>query len=232
MFDLALSQIQIWHININQENYSSSRDLQHLLSRREQENLNKFKFLKDQISYLVSYVVLRLLIAKYTGMEFDQIVFRYNNYGKPYIKGYDMYFNLSHTLSNTVIAFCKKEIGIDIEHLDREVEVDNLAQMVFSAREQGLLKRSQKDYQHKKFFEIWTQKEAALKCIGIGIGHELNEVDVGGLHQVKVELDKHNYLLRIDAFDIPDSNCIGHVAYQDLEQAAIQIHYWDYKKYT
>ena len=98
--------------------------------------------------------------------------------GKPYLAYFpDFSFNHSHSQNHYAIALSNsvKDIGIDIEDLNRKVRFDALAEHAFHPNE---LKRwNDLDRDSHYWFKVWTTKEAVLKASGFGIRINLNELD-------------------------------------------------------
>lgn len=86
--------------------------------------------------------------------------------GKPLSK--DKYFNISHSHGLVTLVIDSLPIGIDIE-LIREVD-NKLISYISNEEEERYIKDNQ------SFFEVWTNKEALMKCIGIGINQKPNNI--------------------------------------------------------
>ena len=93
--------------------------------------------------------------------------------GKPYFKCIpNLFFSISHTDGLTVIALGDCEVGIDAEKVRK-------ADLRITRR----FLKSEADYitaadSEKRFFEVWTKKEAFLKYKGTGIAGGLKSVNV------------------------------------------------------
>lgn len=101
--------------------------------------------------------------------------------GKPYItvqgKKISDFFNISHTLGVGVVIFSNCEIGIDIEVI--ESPDDRIAQRFFHQNEKQYLYDSIGEREYgKRFYEIWTKKEAYLKWNGMGLAGGLRNLNV------------------------------------------------------
>ncbi len=116
----------------------------------------------------------------------------YNNYGKPYLKNNELYFNLSHDRNMTVLVTSNKEIGVDIEYLTYKQSVVN---KYFTPIEQEIIKNS-KDKEYD-FTKIWVMKESYVKMLGIGITYGLQNVDTVVLANKFEIIDKDDYLIAI-----------------------------------
>ncbi len=81
--------------------------------------------------------------------------------GKPYFKDLlNLHFSISHTKNALAVAFSSSPIGIDAELL-REVNL-KASKKFCSPEEQKYIGTSL-----KRFFEIWTKKEAFIKLKGL-----------------------------------------------------------------
>lgn len=96
--------------------------------------------------------------------------------GKPRTKG-GACFNLSHSGDYAAIAVGSAEVGVDIEEM-RLVSTLKLGKVVFCESEMELLRRSFDRL--GCFFDLWTKKEALLKCMGEGFHRPPKSVDVSG----------------------------------------------------
>lgn len=97
----------------------------------------------------------------------DDII--YNEYGKPYLKNNELYFNISHSGIYTILGISDKEIGVDIEEV-KEIK-PNLIDKVCNEEEKKLIKNNE------DFTLIWVKKESYVKYLGIGLRYGLNNVD-------------------------------------------------------
>lgn len=112
------------------------------------------------------------------GIDFKESDFERIN-GKPYLKDRSYYFSHSNKGNFSLLAISfVKDIGCDLEILDFNRSVNRIALRFFSKKEQeyyyGDLRISSNDEEYelmrkKRFYEVWTQKEAYLKLTGEGI---------------------------------------------------------------
>lgn len=86
--------------------------------------------------------------------------------GKPYLRDYPYFFNLSHSGDYVVCVLSRREIGVDIQ-AHRAGGSGRIAEKYFSPEEaQALLQAKDRD---AFFFRLWTRKEAYGKLTGRGI---------------------------------------------------------------
>lgn len=132
----------------------------------------KFERLIDGRSKLQSLAAGLLLNAYISDKEI-----KLNEYGKPYTDG-GPFFNLAHSGDYVILAISdESEVGCDIEELS-EREYERLGRVVYTDNELNALS-SAKD-KRDKFFELWTKKEAFIKCIGEGFHFPVKSLDLSG----------------------------------------------------
>lgn len=106
-----------------------------------------------------------------TELELDEIIgflkicgapaeceYVYTPEGKPKLKNIKYEFNLSHSGDYVALAVGKNAVGIDIQELERRLDV-NIAEKYFHPCERGITEK-------KDFYRLWTRKEAYAKLKG------------------------------------------------------------------
>jgi 4'-phosphopantetheinyl transferase len=144
------------------------------MSAEEGARQERFVFEKDRHTHLVARGLMRTVLSRYTGVDPASWVFGANSYGKPEIAqpvglGW-LRFNLSHTSGLVVcVVAVGRDVGVDVENVDRQVPAGELARRHFSAREAAdVLSRPAAD-QLDRFYDYWTLKEAYIKARGMGL---------------------------------------------------------------
>lgn len=100
------------------------------------------------------------------------------SFGKPFIEGKEQFhYNLSHSGSWVVLACGNREVGVDVEHINRDTDVDAVANRFFSPDERQYLRQKPGD-SRSRFFEIWTGKESYLKYLGTGLKRDLTSFSI------------------------------------------------------
>ena len=96
-------------------------------------------------------------------VDTSSLVFERNAMGKPYFKGSDVKFNISHSHGYVACAVSiGEELGVDIEASDiSEERATRLAQRYFPESDLGAVLQSP-----EKFARIWSEKEAKAKLFG------------------------------------------------------------------
>lgn len=96
--------------------------------------------------------------------------------GKPRIpEKPDFHYNLSHSGRWVVLAWGDGEVGVDVEEIRPDVNLQALARRYFTGEEQAyILEKDSLD----RFFDLWTRKESYLKYLGTGLAKSLNSFSV------------------------------------------------------
>lgn len=122
----------------------------------------------------VACAMLRRLLADVLHCSPQDLKFGRREFGKPYLPGSSLEFNLSHSEEYAVLAVLQGgEVGLDVEDEARSVDWQRLAPRYFAPPEaQRVL--SLPDGK-RAFFETWTAKEAYIKAIGTGLTLPLDQ---------------------------------------------------------
>ncbi|MGA3014554.1 MAG: 4'-phosphopantetheinyl transferase superfamily protein [Bacteroidales bacterium] len=159
------------HFGVEEQTRLSS-----FLSEDEIIKNRRFRFLRERTSYTVIHGLLRWILGKHLGIEPRTIDFKFGTNRKPYITGYtrNIFFTLSHSSGVSLLAFDpRNEIGADVEMIDQEFDYEPIVKRWFTQEEVRYIGQS-KEISRKRFYELWTRKEAYLKAIGEGITKNLS----------------------------------------------------------
>lgn len=177
---LAEGQVDLWHVfsDAVTDPELLSRYYR-LLSQDELQRQRRFVFARDRHQFLVTRAMVRTVLSSYTGDDPRAWVFRQNAYGKPEIAlpaAGPLRFNLSHTAGLVVCAVAVgREVGVDVEDLQRGRQTLAVARRFFAAAEVAALEKRPPQQQPIGFFEFWTLKEAYIKARGMGLSVPLGE---------------------------------------------------------
>lgn len=116
----------------------------------------------------------RTMVKEASGAK--EVRFSCDRLGKPYAVDLPVQFNLSHSGPYALCAVSARPVGADIQVL-RPVK-DALIRRVCSPEEVDYLCwQGDRSLQTARFIQLWTVKEALLKCCGTGIRRELRTVN-------------------------------------------------------
>jgi len=150
------------------------------LSTDERNRLERFAFERDRQVFLLTHAMMRDVLSRYGRCPPREWRFESDSNGKPAIasprSATGIRYNLSHSQGIAVCALAiERQIGVDVEDIQRTVEFASLATRYFTANEAADVRARSGDEQRRRFFEYWTLKEAVLKAEGAGIVNGLAE---------------------------------------------------------
>ena len=156
------------------------------LSRERAEKAVRYKMADDRKRSISAGLLLSRFLPD-TRIHTDE-------FGKPRAES-GVCFNLSHSGDYAVLAVADNEIGVDIERA-RDITALKMGKIVFCENEMELLEKSGGNT--RLFFDLWTKKEALLKCMGKGFHRNAKSVDVSGDYY---DEDKTRYYFKLYRFD-------------------------------
>ena len=112
--------------------------------------------------------LVRKAIADKFNIDKNDVRFRVDKGGKPYIEGLDVNFSISHSGTIALCAIADSPVGVDIEKI-RDIDL-SVAKKHFAPDEQDYVLEKM-SLSRQRFFEIWTRKEAYVKMLGKGIAY-------------------------------------------------------------
>ena len=180
---LREDEVHVWRARLQLSGVALHR-LYGTLSPDEKSQALKFRFLGDRCRFIARRGILRCLLSRYTSMDPAGVELQRSEQGKPRIaerQSSQVRFNLSHSKGFAIFAITLgREVGIDIEQVDRTSAWRDVAKVFFNRCEQEVISRLPADRQTETFFEIWTRKEAILKALGMGLQLDPTYIDVAG----------------------------------------------------
>lgn len=103
------------------------------------------------------------------GRRVTEACYRYGKGGKPYLAERPFLFNLSHSGDYVFCGVSGREIGVDIQKIQRDKGL-RLAKRFFAAPECRALEAcGDEELRRRMFFRMWVRKEAYGKLTGGGI---------------------------------------------------------------
>lgn len=175
---------------------SHANEMNSLLSADEQERAQRFRFPQQRDVYIAGRALLRMILASYCGCRAEGLVFAYGAQGKPRIDraashlSRTLSFSVAHSRRALQIAVAAEgELGIDVEDVTREFEVEGLIAACLTGPEAALLSGLDAMQRANAFLRYWVHKEAFLKCMGTGFSVSPKEVHVrfisGGCSEIR-----------------------------------------------
>lgn len=161
---------------------------------------------------------LRLLLGGYLDAEPASLAFGADAHGKPRLARPAapwLRFTVSHSGPLVVFAVARgRDIGVDVEQVREDVDIDGLARRLFSARQRRELAAMPPAVRGLAFFELWTRHEACVKATGAGLaragaeshrtaGWSLTSFDAGSGYAAAVAVRGDGVHVPPAALDIP-----------------------------
>lgn len=179
---LGNNEVHVWRAALD---HSSSQidSLLYTLAEDERARAEQFYFQIDRERFIVAHGVLRKILGFYLNRPAQTVSFCYGSHAKPALvwksDGNPIHFNMSHSYDVALYALTRgREVGIDLEFIRDNLEVDQLAERFFSQSEVATLRALPVRLRNYAFFLCWTRKEAYIKARGEGLSLPLDQFDV------------------------------------------------------
>jgi 4'-phosphopantetheinyl transferase len=183
-YALPENEVHVWRTGLDIDPVGLAK-LRGILSPDERERSNRFHFEADRRRSVIGRGYLRLLLGKILDLPADGLRFDRDEFGKPRLipsQRLPLQFNLSHSGDLILIAITiDRAVGIDVEKIRTDLDVDGVAARFFSANERETLALLAGPGRYEAFFTCWTRKEAYLKARGVGLSLALYQFDVSFL---------------------------------------------------
>ncbi|PES61469.1 hypothetical protein CN507_29185 [Bacillus cereus] len=165
------NNIHIWLVNL--DNYREElKRFKGILTVEELSKARTFYSLCDQERYIVVRALIRIVLSLYLNLKPKEIVFVYNQYGKPFVLGKNkcsLSFNISHSKDMLAIAIANRSIGIDIEHIKHFNNIEEYIDIFLDMDLKNDLRLKTYEEKQEIFLRFWTIMESYVKAIGRGI---------------------------------------------------------------
>ena len=179
---LPENQVHVWFGTLDMESVGLNL-LESALSPDERARASRFHFCTDRRRFVAAHAILRQILSRYLDREGRELQFGCGPYGKPYLRsdsrGPELCFNLAHSHGMALCGITRnREIGVDLERIDRSIAVQQIAERFFSRQECSTLRTLPASQQVATFFDCWTRKEAYVKATGTGLHMRLDSFDL------------------------------------------------------
>jgi 4'-phosphopantetheinyl transferase len=173
---LGSDEVHIWRVRL-QGLPPLLSDLERSLSREEQARAARFHNDAVRASFVTGRGVLRRLLGCHLGLPPEAAPISLSARGKPECvsSGSDISFSLSHSGELVLVAMGRgRPVGVDVEYMDPSIPALQLARRFFAVEEAEAIASQKETEQLQLFYEIWVQKEACLKALGLGLSVPLD----------------------------------------------------------
>jgi 4'-phosphopantetheinyl transferase len=180
--ELPDNEVQLWRLDLRALAANEDRWLA-LLSPDEQARASRFIPRQAREHFVVARGVLRTVLGACLATDPRKLVFQTSGKNKPSLgpphDDSHVCFNVAHSGDVGLLAFVRRrEVGVDVEHIRQDIEVEAIARRFFSSDEQKQLAAVSPVDKISAFFRCWTRKEAYIKAKGEGLSLPLDQFDV------------------------------------------------------
>lgn len=179
MLAIATNEVHLYRLDLDDSSSEVVILKDQLLSEAEKEKANNYVQDIHRVRYQRGRSWVRKILAEYVGVSGSELHIQEQECGKPFLENHAIEFNLSHSENLAVLAVTQDlQVGIDIEHFSRLVELDKLSKIHFLEPELKWLAGFSGDQKQQAFFWLWTAKEARMKITGEGFALPSTEIEV------------------------------------------------------
>ena len=149
----------------------------------ERARWNRFRHEGRRRQYALSRAALRAVLCDRLGFVNDALSFRESERGKPHARlagaPAPVSFSVSHSGVHGLIAVAPGgRIGVDVEERVARTDLDSLIARVFAPVERSELVAASGIARLRRFYGLWTIKEALVKALGTGLQLDLAGFEV------------------------------------------------------
>ena len=172
------ASIHIWTIALDEEP-GMVASLIEVLSGEERVRAARFRTTELRVRFVVAHGAMRTILSGYLGIPANAVRFDTTEFGKPYVPGAGLTFNLSRSEGLALCAITVAgQVGVDIERLRPVEDEDAIVHRYFAPAEMRQYEAVTSQERTAVFFSTWTRKEAFVKAIGSGLQRELSSFEV------------------------------------------------------
>ncbi len=142
--------------NINNYNDLELHNFVYKINPIKRERLSKMNDNSFRESVVGEILLSKLL--KEMNIDYEKIIIKYNENGKPFISNYPIYYNISHDHDLVICIISEYQIGVDILKM-KDIK-KNIAKSFCNEDEYKYIKNKY------HFYQLYTLKEAYLKLFG------------------------------------------------------------------
>jgi 4'-phosphopantetheinyl transferase len=174
--------VDLWcysYESINDDNLRAAQAA--LMTPDESERHQRLRFERDRRQFVATRALARTVLSNYASVPPAAWRFTPDQHGKPRVTqpclNPPVFFNLANTHGLVVcaVSIAHELLGVDVEQINRQTEISELAERFFSKPEVRALRALPASEQRRGFFAFWTLKESYIKARGIGLALPLDQ---------------------------------------------------------
>ena len=183
--------------NINNKLYSTElyEKAYNNMSAERQKRADRYVYTEDKRLCVFSDMLLRNMLKTHMGVS--DPIFSAQEKGKPVLVNSNLHFNISHSKGFIACVIDTNPVGIDIQCY-KKVPLDRLRKKTCTAQEdEFILAGADEEEILRRFYMVWSAKEAYLKYTGEGLSGGLQQITVATKKGIKAKLTDNTYLFCI-----------------------------------
>ncbi|HEX2391479.1 MAG TPA: 4'-phosphopantetheinyl transferase superfamily protein [Solirubrobacterales bacterium] len=161
-------EIHVWEADLDAAGWPGPQSL----PAAERERAERLLRPLGRRRWVAARWALRGVLGRYTDLPPAEIELRAGDGGKPRLEGAEegLRFNLSHSHGLAAVAVAVgAEVGIDIEWIDPDRDIEALAPRALDATGAERVVAAPPARKPEVFHAAWTRREAVGKCLGVGL---------------------------------------------------------------
>jgi 4'-phosphopantetheinyl transferase len=163
-------EVHVWRADLESPGWPNASGL----PADERARANRFLRSGDRLRWVAARWALRQVLSRYLGEEPEEIELVRGERGKPQLaqEPERLNFNLSHSGPMALVAVCGTcAVGVDVERIETgRQDLVALAERALQPEDAAAVREAVGAERVSTFYERWARHEAALKCLGHGLG--------------------------------------------------------------
>ncbi|HWD78077.1 MAG TPA: 4'-phosphopantetheinyl transferase superfamily protein [Kribbella sp.] len=205
-----MTVVDIWWADVEDARAEFVRNLDAI----ERERLAGYLRDVDKARFLLGATIVRQVLARRFSLPAAKIALDRTclDCGKPHgkvrVRGHGaVELSVTHSGDLVGVAFADRPVGLDVEKVDPEMEVDGVARLTLSTDEVREVERLSGIEKVRAFTEYWTRKEAVLKATGEGLRGDLKAAVPTGIQVCGLDVGaEHRAALAVVSAEPPAVN--------------------------
>jgi 4'-phosphopantetheinyl transferase len=188
VLELSARSVDIWLArDVQLHDPRLLADFASMLTPQERAKVERRHFPHDRHQQLITRGLQRTVLSRYMPARAPaEWRFELESRGRPRIAAAQndagLHFNLAHARGLVAMAVARfPEVGVDVEEFRERRAPFAVARRYFSGAEVDEMESLPEDARAKRFFQLWTLKEAWLKAVGTGLVVRLDRISFLGL---------------------------------------------------
>jgi 4'-phosphopantetheinyl transferase len=162
-------EVHVWRADLEDPGWPNASGL----PPDERARANRFLRSSDRLRWVAARWALRGVLGRYLEQEPGEIELARGERGKPRLAEAPerLEFNLSHSGPVALVAVCGTcAVGVDVERVETGRDLVQLAARALQPEDAAAVRAATGAERVSIFYERWARHEAALKCLGRGLG--------------------------------------------------------------